>query len=373
MDQEAFIKNTFIVTKDDWFRDGAFSKDINSEEANNSISFEIGSYEDGYYFIYKKILDTENNVLFHKSCILKVKYFIVNNKISILKLFESLANQQIIVGGNESNSITEYVFNKIINSFPSETEKKHYVNSRVTNVLSQYLEGVKDSGSSFEKYLNRRDQIGNVRTISSVKSSEYKKYQFILETLEDMLSKSESYRELDWQAQILDIILILYPKYIKCFPNVCIKDYYTNPSKSTNRFIDLMLVDAKGSIDVIEIKKPFNNCIVSRGTYRGNYTPMKELSGTIMQLEKYIFHLNKWGIQGEKVLTETFKSQLPPDLKVNITNPKGIVILGRDNNLSKEQIFDLEIIKRKYANLIDIITYDDLINRLKNIIKKYQD
>jgi hypothetical protein len=133
-----------------------------------------------------------------------------------------------------------------------------------------------------------------------------------------------------------------------------------------------MLVDSNGSVDVIEIKKPFENCVISKSAYRDNFTPTKELSGTIMQAEKYIFHLNKWGIKGERVLSDKYKSELPPELNIKIIKPKGIIILGRDNNLSHRQMFDLEIIKRKYANLIDIITYDDLINRLENILEKYK-
>ena len=49
-------------------------------------------------------------------------------------------------------------------------------------------------------------------------------------------------------------------------------------------------------------------------------------------------------------------------------------ILGRDRKangsaaLTDGQMADLEIIKRKYANMIDIITYDDLLRRLDNIL-----
>lgn len=155
-------------------------------------------------------------------------------------------------------------------------------------------------------------------------------------------------------------------------PLPAIKDYYTNPLKTITRYIDLLLVDSNGNVDVIEIKKPFDNCIISKSRYRDNYTPMKELSGTIMQVEKYIFHLNKWGIEGEKALSKRYKGNLPLWFKIRITNPKGIVILGRNNNLSEEQLFDLEIIKRKYSNLVDIITYDDLIHRLENLLEKYK-
>jgi hypothetical protein len=51
-------------------------------------------------------------------------------------------------------------------------------------------------------------------------------------------------------------------------------------------------------------------------------------------------------------------------------NPKGLVIMGRDHNLSKEQRADFEIVKRKYKNVIDIITYDDLTRRLQVTIEQ---
>ncbi|THA10638.1 DUF4263 domain-containing protein [Rodentibacter pneumotropicus] len=83
---------------------------------------------------------------------------------------------------------------------------------------------------------------------------------------------------------------------------------------------------------------------------------------------KYIFHLNKWGHQGEISLTKKYANRIPNDLKIKITNPKAIILSGRDNNFSEEQYFDFEIIRRKYSNLIDIMTYDDLLRRIENII-----
>jgi hypothetical protein len=85
-----------------------------------------------------------------------------------------------------------------------------------------------------------------------------------------------------------------------------------------------------------------------------------------MQVEKYLFHLNKWWVKWEKVL----KGKLMIDIK--ITNPKWLLILWRDKNFSDSQRFDFEIIRRKYSNIMDIITYDDLIRRLENILKKFR-
>jgi hypothetical protein len=57
---------------------------------------------------------------------------------------------------------------------------------------------------------------------------------------------------------------------------------------------------------------------------------------------------------------------------IKITNPSGLIIMGRTVGLSEEQIQDFEVIKRKYKNVIDIITYDDLISRLKFTIKQWE-
>jgi hypothetical protein len=111
-----------------------------------------------------------------------------------------------------------------------------------------------------------------------------------------MLNNYEKYSEKEWEKKILEIILIIFPKYIKSYNSVPLIDYYTNPIKPKKRQIDLVLLDSNKNIDIIEIKKPANNDLVSQKPYstRDNHTPMRNLSSAVMQLEKYIFHLNKW-------------------------------------------------------------------------------
>lgn len=363
-DEEFTLKRTFTFRQQDFYE--------YNETDDSERTFVIGFIEDGYFRIEKRILDTTQDVLIHTSVRISIKTFISNNDFSIFKRFDRLANQQIIIGGDTyPNSIQEEVFIEIINSLPSATELRYYIDSRITNVLGQYLENVKDSGKAFERYLDRRITLPPFNSLDSLRSYETEKYAFILENLKTMLDNSDSYSENDWQDKILEIILLLYPKYIKCFSEVRINDYYSNPTRTTTRRIDLMLVDSIGNIDVIEIKKPFEFCVITKNTYRDNFTPMKELSGTIMQVEKYLFHLNKWGVSGEKALTLKYQSQLPNELTIKVTNPKGLIIIGRDHNLTESQRFDFEIIKRKYSNIMDIITYDDLLKRLENIINRF--
>lgn len=364
-DEEFTLKRTFTFRQQDFYE--------YNETDDSERTFVIGFIEDGYFRIEKRILDTTQDVLIHTSVRISIKTFISNNDFSIFKRFDRLANQQIIIGGDKyPNSIPEEVFIDILNSLPSTTELRYYIDSRITNVLTQYLENVKDSGKAFERYLDKRITLAPFNSLDSLKGYETEKYAFILDNLKTMLENSNSYSENDWQNKILEIILLLYPKYIKCFSEVRINDYYSNPTTTTERRIDLMLVDSIGNIDVIEIKKPFEFCVVTKNVYRDNYTPLKELSGTIMQVEKYLFHLNKWGVNGEKALTLRYQSQLPNELSIKVTNPKGLIIIGRDYNLSESQRFDFEIIKRKYSNIMDIITYDDLLKRLENIINRFR-
>jgi hypothetical protein len=87
-----------------------------------------------------------------------------------------------------------------------------------------------------------------------------------------------------------------------------------------------------------------------------------------MQAEKYLFHLSKWGSVGEQEIYRKRKNELPNGIELKISNPKALILLGRDNDFNDEQRFDFEIIRRKYANMLDIVTYDDLLRRLENII-----
>lgn len=340
---------------------------------DDSVSkvFLLGNLNGDYYQIISEVLQTEADVQIHKSVELTPKIFHVE-RVSVFKKLEKLARQPIIIGGEHENSIPSDVFKDLLNSFPTKREYHYYTDSQIEGVISQYLDGVKESQKLYENYLNKRRKIVSPDQISALKEQEKIKYEYILSLLKKMLKDSDKYSENDWQNKILDIILILYPKYIRAFRSAPVNDYYFNPAKPTKRQIDIMLVDANGCVDIIEIKKPFTDCLVTkRNNYRDNHTPLKELSGTVMQTEKYIFHLTKSGRDGEKALNKKYKSELPPNVEINVTKPKGIVVMGRSDSLNPRQLFDFEIIKRKYSNIIDIITYDDLIQRLENILSKF--
>jgi hypothetical protein len=224
-------------------------------------------------------------------------------------------------------------------------------------------------GRQLNSYLAKKKRLVATSRSSILENFELQKFEYIHSELEGVLREPDSFAdEKDWQRKILGLLLFIFPKYIAVLENVHIKDFYSKQGKDTDRYIDLMLVDANGNIDIIEVKKPFANALLSSNTYRGNHTPRIELAVAVMQAEKYLFHLSKWGRAGEKAICEKRKSELPDGIELKITNPKAMILLGRDIDFTGEQRFDFEIIRRKYANMIDIVTYDDLLRRLENII-----
>lgn len=341
--------------------------------------FRFGVRRDGYFHLEGRIFDIDNPVLIVDAGLgLERKVFVAERNISIFrKIAELIApDQPIIVGGSRAGAIPIPDFQALLSKFPNTGELNRYAAARVATVIGDYIMPLKDARAQYETYLNRRRStlIDAVLPQPELLQTEIEKYVFIRDTITEWLRDGATRSEGDWQKMILNFLLLIFPKYVAVLSNVKVVDAYSTPGATKDRFIDLALIDAAGNIDVIEIKKPFDDALMGRTPYRDNYIPTKELSGSIMQAEKYLFHLSKWGLAGEKMLTQRYASKLPLGMGIRITSPKAMIILGRDRRpngspaLDASQQLDLEIIKRKYANMIDILTYDDLLRRLDNII-----
>jgi hypothetical protein len=360
---EATIRRTFTFERADIVEPADPQEPDDGER-----TFVFGVAEGDYYRINRRILDLKHDLLIWKQMPLTNKTFIANRDISIFGRIDALAEEPIVVGGDADGAIPLEEFNELLANFPTTTELAHYANARVTRILKDYLGTMSDAQIKLDRLLNKKRSIPATSRISFLEDYEPRKFEYVRDELQNMLKDAESYSEHDWQKLIVGFLLLIFPKYIAVLENLQIKDFYSDPTKIKDRYIDLTLVDANGTIDIVEIKKPFANCLLSRNKYRDNYTPRTELSGSVMQVEKYIFHLNKWGREGEKEILKKRKSELPPDFEIKVTNPQAMIILGRDIDFAADQKFDFEIIKRKYANIIDIMTYDDLLRRLDNII-----
>jgi hypothetical protein len=338
--------------------------------------FRLGTFEDAYVKIPARVLDIKNDLLISRDLTLERSIFAAERNVSIFGRLSALLEHSdpIVIGGARPDAIPRDVFEELLKKFPNTYELNRYADARVHTILSQYLDGMKDARGRYESYLNKKTSLASTTTLDldTLKKLEIEKYILIRGVINDALATKKDWSEGDWQQLMLSFLLLLFPKYIKVLENITIHDYYSDPTKKTNRYIDIGLVDANGNLDVIEVKKPFDDKILRKSPYRGNSIPTSELSGSIMQAEKYLFHLSKWGVNGENTLTKKYATELPTGMRIRISNPKAIIIVGRDQiggaNMTGSQLLDFEVIKRKYANMMDIITYDDLLRRLDNTI-----
>ena len=177
-----------------------------------------------------------------------------------------------------------------------------------------------------------------------------------------MLSNSEGVIEKVWQERIHNILQLLYPQYIYSAREVCFKGIDKKDKQP-----DFILVDTNGFIDILEIKKPDVQLLTKQASYRNNYVPVRELSGAVQQIEKYIYCLNSIE-KSQKAVIEKLRDGLPDGVDPQVVSPKGMLLIGRSKDFNEQQTRDFEIIKRQYKNIADIMTYDDLLNRINNIV-----
>jgi hypothetical protein len=338
-------------------------EDLPDEEENpfdeDSIAFVLGKLVGEYFQIEPRKITNKHSVFLHKDLKFDPKLFISARYISVFSKLEHFMGRDIIVGGDAEDAIPEPAMWELIDKFPNTRQKDLYEGAVITGIIRDYVDNIPDYRAKYEKFVNKKRNVKPSDLTPLVKDQEIHKFQLILDKLETMLAKEKTYSEHQWQEEILTMITLIYPKYIYVFKSVPVKRKGQNDLQ-----LDLLMIDSSGYADIIEIKKPENIKIVSYGRYRDNHIPYRELSGSIMQIEKYIYYLNRWGFDGEDYLSKRLAG-LPPDFEVKLTNPGGLVIMGRDNKLTPDQLKDFEVIKRKYKNIMDIITYDELIRRLK--------
>ena len=346
---------------------------------DDTRTFILGTLVDGYYIIRGDILGLRHDLKLYQEMRLNHKTFTAYRDISIFAKIDKLIEEPIVVGSDAEEAIPVEEFEYLLKNFPTSTELNRYAQARVKRILQDYFPTMSDAQKKLEDFFCRKKK--SLEKFFDKKESppypiaqplveyELNKFEYLRSEIKEKINDEDSYDEKSWRDLIFEFIRMLFPKYIAVLKELHIRDYYSG----TYRKVDLALVDADGNIDIIEIKKPFAKCILSYGVYRDNYTPHRELAGAVMQAEKYLFHLNKWGAAGEQEILKAWQSELPKGLQIKIINPKAMIILGRDNNFSEDQQrADFEIIRRNYANVIDIMTYDDLLRRLENIIAMLQ-
>lgn len=244
-----------------------------AEELENEfeIQFILGEKRGPYFKIEGRKLGTTNDVYVSTEFPIEVKHFVVARGTSVFRTIDGLVDADIYIGGERDGAIPIEVFGEILSAMPTDVELKKYVMARASSVLKNYLDQTKDAETAYQKYRNRREAFSSERRASSHLSSlllshEVAKDESILDRLQEMLENEVEYSEASWQRGIADVLTLLYPKYIAVLrEGPIIRDEY-----SSNLSVDFVLVDSEGHIDLLEIKKPGVQQVMTKGTYRDN-------------------------------------------------------------------------------------------------------
>lgn len=363
------LKNTFIISYD---------KFRNYNKPNiGDYYISIGYLKGDYICLNKNIFNIEHNIYFSKEIKFNKKLFIAYDNISIISKIDKILDKDLYIdcGENEGKGhilIDSYL--NIVNTFPNAYEVKKYIDYRISINLEEYFIDKDLYKKKFEKYISKKSVCKDSKTLKlSNKNKLILTDEAILNNLialkhelQKLVDNSESLVEKDFQEYILQVIKILFPKYIYVKREVKIKGIDKH-----DKIPDYILIDYSGFVDTLEIKKPEAQLLLKNAD-RNNYVPSKGLSSAVQQLEKYIICLNRNGIKGEENLKAKFLGVIPEKLDLKCINSKGILIMGDTKGFNIQQKNDFEIIKRQYKDIMDIYTYDELLAMLDNAIASFK-
>ena len=229
-------------------------------------------------------------------------------------------------------------------------------------MIENYLPLKNKYKEKLNNYLSKK-KVKMESSLNYIDEFDIEKYEIILYHLQNMIKYHSKYVEKYWQDEISKIITLIMPQYIFKLKEVRI-------SSKEKRRIDILLVNANGNVDIIEVKRYDSGSLIGKNSNsRGNYRPSSNLSSTIIQAEKYAYLCNIYSEEFNKEKKKKIQEKYKMEFKVNVINPKTIIIMGNSDDMNDEEKSDFELIRRMYSNVIDIITYGDLENRLRNLIQ----
>ncbi len=176
------------------------------------------------------------------------------------------------------------------------------------------------------------------------------KYKDTIKEFEERLRKdySETSGENSWQGWLTKNFWLFGSNYKNPIPKAKINIQGSMP--------DFIFPSIDGCVDGIDIKKPNVGEILIKDTSHVNsYYWSPEINKAIGQVVNYLYDMDE------------NRLKLAELLKVNIARPRGIIVAGRSNNWTAEQ---LKAYRKLSFSLhgVEILTYDHILERAKSLI-----
>lgn len=320
-----------------------------------------GLKDDGSITFGKHILETLGKKFPRFRWIITPKTDSISTEYGIVRVRMSLGLLGLM--GKENWDRTRDIKNDIVKRFLSSAFPAHFK----TATTSTYVPGTLSTmiNTSMLPRLSTKDKealnavlpdylageaVGAVQLLNA--TAQIKSLKALATNLEDEIGRAHP--ESWWQSYIKANILLMQQGYIKALAKL-------NVAVGDTKFPDFCLVTHDNYLDILEIKKPGTD-LVKLDPSRGNYHWDIEMSKAIIQTENYIEQVSSK--QGD------VRSYLLDHEKIDVkaVRPRGIVLAGDARCFTEQkQRDDFRLLSQGIKN-ITVLTYDELLTRLKNYI-----
>ena len=372
------LKNTYIINKKNLVK-LPYNDENDMSDIYESITFRIGTIRGNFIKLDKMTFNIDKDIYIDKSINIEPSFFTATKNISIISKLANVIDKELYIIKDEdydfdkqNNTLPISAYKTLIKTFPNDYELYKYSNMRIATQLENYFDNLDVIKRGYEDYLNKK--LKSVQNAKFSQKTNALKLSLLIaarDELKQMLQNYPAYSEYDWQCKIKDILCILFPKYVHA-----IREVDFGNVNSFNKHPDFTMIDCNGYVDIMEIKRPDDKQIIRESPNRNNFVPQKIFTDVVVQTTKYINALNQNQDRAKENILKKLKKDNPnttlikDDIKIN--NPKGIILLGRSNKLTIEQKDDLELLRRQFKDVSEIMTYDDLFERFDNLIKKLE-
>lgn len=186
-------------------------------------------------------------------------------------------------------------------------------------------------------------------------------------TLQEIISKYEGLlkdnpAESAWQKFFDEYITLFDSRYAH-------KINYKNIATGITKYPDLVLVDIYGYIDFYELKRSSTPLIKYDKDHKTWYWT-KEVSMVIAQATDYLQKSKENAVNYTKAIKEETETDSQEGIEVNIINPRVIIVAGSTEQLNTQKKLNHFKNLRESLKDIEFVLYDELLERLKNLLDK---
>lgn len=302
----------------------------------------------------KKIVISKNKENSLKNNELTIKYD------SLLDLQTGISNINIEAKQDKSDYVNNFFYNLFPNNFKKVEDSSSKKAKKVLRILDTSIIEHLD-GNDIDRFLDFFEALlktkyssqasrDSLLSLAKIKVDDIA-IDEIISKFEHLISSDSS--ESVWGKFLEKNLFLLDSKYIKSIAQL-------NLNLAGARNVDFGLMDSYGYLDIFEIKKPTTK-LLSKIKDRGNYYWSMDAVKAITQAEKYLYNAEKKA----PTLAEDIERE-KNGLKVKVVKPRAILLMGNTDQLDDIAKFDDFKILRNSLKNIEVITYDELLIRLKN-------